>query len=169
LWAATGKPILRARIGINSGHVIVGNMGCANRLNYTILGDSVNVASRLEGLNRYYSTEFCISEYTSSLLDGRMVLRPMDRVSVKGKTSGILVLEVLEEKSKASSETVALAESFRTAFELYSNRDFTAAMQHYDDALVKNPEDGLARVMSERCQQYIKNPPPNHWDGIYRM
>ncbi|MSR31403.1 MAG: adenylate/guanylate cyclase domain-containing protein [Gemmataceae bacterium] len=162
-----GLPVLSMRIGLNTGNVIVGNIGTSERLNYTALGDAVNLASRLEGANKHYGTRILASENTVSGLQGEILCRPVDFMAVKGISQGLLVHELLGLVKDCSADLLKQAELTRNAWELYQARNWSEAANAYGELRAAFPQDELARRMEERSQGFIKNPPGSEWDGTF--
>lgn len=173
-WTAEGKPALHTRFGINSGEVSVGNMGSSDRMNYTVLGDAVNLASRLEGVNKYYSTNIIVGESTYEVVKTKFCFRPLDVVAVKGKHHGVKIYQLLagpanEPGIAPSPDDLRLRELTERAFTAYLDRDFKSAMELYADLSRAFPHDPLGALFVARCREYLVNPPDAEWDGVMRL
>lgn len=166
-WEQEGLPPLRARIGLHTGEAIVGNFGSPRRLDYTAIGDTVNVASRLEGLNRVYGTEILISKATRRAVGEMMITRPIDRVAVKGRKEGLLVYELLGEVGGPADSEAPLHDRYVEALNLYFEKDWKAAAEGFESAIGDGPNNSAAILMRERCKQLLVNPPSADWDGVF--
>jgi adenylate cyclase len=157
---------IRARIGIATGDVLVGNIGSPERMNYTVMGDTANLAARLESLNKQYDTQLMISEATYEQAKATVVARPIDLVAVKGKKRGIRVYELLALKVDANREAEEIAAASEVALDAYLARDFAGAVAAYERILAKLPGDYAAEVMRDRAQGFVAAPPAADWDGV---
>jgi adenylate cyclase len=159
---------LYTRIGINSGEMVVGNMGTPSKMNYTIMGNAVNLAARLEGVNKQYDTGgILLSEYTKDLIgDDEFVLRPLSRVRVVGISTPVRLFELLDVRDTAPTELLATVRNWETIFKTYEAGDFPKALEGFKRTYNNNSNDLVARLYMNRCEQHIKTPPsPEDWDN----
>lgn len=168
-WEQEGKPQIRQRVGLHAADVFVGNLGSRMRMKYGVLGDGVNLASRVEQLNLRYSTEIVISEdaYVQDGVKDTFYTRPLDYVVVKGRKNPTMIYEVLDCKIFASETTKSIAEQACQAWESYKSRDFTQALQCLDNIteLKGLTDDPVGEVLHNRCQKFLLFPPGPDWDG----
>jgi adenylate cyclase len=166
-WANTGKDPFYTRIGIHTGEAIVGNMGYEERLNYTVLGDSVNLASRFEGVNKIYGTRIIVSQSTWEQCASLFEFRRLDKISVKGRREGIMIYELYSGKDEIEKPLRKLFSYYERGLEYYFDRNFQTALQYFNTVLKYRPVDGPSRIMRERCLRYKVKPPATDWDGTF--
>ncbi len=167
-WQTMGRPLIRIGVGVNSGPVTVGNLGSDRLFDYTAVGDNVNLASRLEGLNKYYGTSILISQTTAELIGGGFILREVDRVQVKGKAQAAGIFEVMGEGEAAPALTRFL-DSFHQGLALYRERRWPESLAAFAAALEEHPEDGASLRYQKLVQQLIAAPPGPEWEGVTVM
>jgi adenylate cyclase len=174
-WQAQGKPQLDIGIGLNSGVASVGNMGSVLRYGYTALGDTVNLSSRLEGLNKDYGTHIIVNETTyAATQEAKFVYRELDLIRVKGKTQPVMIYELIgragEESPYGSFADAQLRlDQFARGRTLYCARRWAEAQHVFQIMIDKWPDDGPARTYWKRCQEYLFDEPPSGWDGVFTM
>jgi class 3 adenylate cyclase len=160
---------LLTRIGINTGEMIVGNMGTQKKMNYTIISNAVNLAARLEGVNKQYGTWILASEETVKETGDSLLTRRLDRIRVVGIQEPIRIYEILETKADASAGLQKLAELFNEAFLLFESRKWTEAEVIFKRILHQFPKDGPAQLFLNRCLQFQHHPPVPNWDGVFKL
>jgi len=163
-----GEDIL-ARCGLNTGEAVAGNMGSKHKFNYTLMGDTVNLASRFEGANKPYGTLVMIGEGTYKVVKDHVVTRELDFLAVKGKERPVRVYELMGLAEDMDERTVELAARFNQAMDVYRQTKFEEAMAEFLKIIDDYDGDGPSKLYVARCREYIRSPPPLDWDGVYRM
>jgi len=167
-WAKLGRPYLHARTGVNSGLMLVGNLGSKYRFAYGVLGDHVNLGSRLEGLNKAYQTEIIIGENTAELLGDEFLLRELDMVQVVGREQAVRIYELLGNTGTSLPNEQAKAFSaYAAGLEAYRQQSWDDAIGLFNESLSLWQGDGPSLTMLERCEIYQKTPPPEGWEGVF--
>ena len=168
-WRAQGLPELPTRFGLATGPVVVGNMGAPTRLAYTVLGDTVNLASRLEGLNKVYGTTILVDIGTQQAGGDRYAMRHLDRIIVAGKTQATDIFEVLGETGTVPPVKLTAARRYEAAWDKYRSGDFHQALEELAGFEAEFGPDAAVERLRQTCEAYRRCPPDPDWDGISRM
>ncbi len=169
------RPEIYMRVGINTGSMVVGNLGSSKRMDYTIMGDSVNLSARLEPANKVYGTYTMLSQFTYDLAKDYIEVRPLDKLLVVGKKEAVQVYELLDLKGQLNPSIHGAVTEYLDAYALYGKRDFEGAKKHFEKALKLSIENadyitpGPSKLYLDRCEAYIKNPPPEDWNGVFAL
>jgi adenylate cyclase len=161
-----GERAIDIGVGMATGEVVVGNIGSPTRMEYTAIGDSVNLASRLEGANKYYHTKVLLDENTAHALKAPHCLREIDLLRVKGKDRPVAVFESLGYLEQTNSLADAMG-SFAEGLDAYRSGEWDRAIGRFEAALSARPEDEPSRMYLERCRVYRETPPPDDWGGVW--
>ncbi len=161
-----GKPEFHIGVGINYGEVTVGNIGTEKKMDYTVIGDMVNLASRLEGLTKPYHQKLIIAESLFPYVESQLAWRLLDTVAVKGKTTGVRIYTVARRVNKVEERAWT---RHNEAMRAYYDRDFDAAIEGLERVLAISPGDANATMLIERCRRFRVDPPPAGWDGVEVM
>jgi adenylate cyclase len=167
-WSTRGRPEISIGIGLNTGSVNVGNMGSDKRLAWTVIGDNVNLASRLEGMTKQYRTQIIISESTYAQVSHQFVAREVDKIRVKGKKQPVTIYELLAPLSQRGKYE-ALLTAYNTALACYRTRNWRVAAEKFGPILATHPYDGPTQVLLQRCLEFMEEPPAADWDGVHEM
>ena len=162
------SPLL-TRIGINTGEMVVGNMGTARKMDYTMMGNSVNLAARLEGVNKQYGTWKLISQYTYGHASNKIFVRKLDQVRVVGIHEPVQLYELLDEKREVMDQIQELVDIFHKGLDRFQLQDWKGADELFRKALKISSEDGPSKTYIKRCADFTKNPPPKNWDGVFNL
>jgi adenylate cyclase len=160
---------LLTRIGINTGSMVAGNMGTENKMNYTIMGNTVNLAARLEGVNKQYGTFMLASEATINETDGKILVRRLDRVRVVGINEPVRLHELVETQENASPGERKLVTVFHEALDFFEKRSWKEAAEGFRETLNLEEGKGPAKKYLDRCEKFLEEPPEDSWDGVYNL
>ncbi len=160
---------MSVRIGLNTGTAATGNMGSEMLFDYTAIGDTVNLASRLEGANRIYGTTVLVTETTLERAGDAVEARRIDRLSVKGRDRPVIVYELLGRSGEVEPEALRRRDQFEEGLERYWQRQWDEALGTFEDLLEVTPEDPPVRLFRDRCRAYRDDPPPTDWEGVFRL
>ncbi len=169
-WQAEGKPILYTRIGLHLGDAIVGNLGSSERINYTAIGDTINIASRLESINKIYGTQIIVSNSIYQEIKDHFILRLVDHVAAKDKQESSYLYELIAEtRNEVSYDINQYNIAFTKGFSAYQTNQWDQAIASFRECLDIYPDDTVATIFIHRCENFKSNPPPADWNGIWQV
>jgi adenylate cyclase len=166
---AAGKELVHIGIGVNTGEVVSGNIGSSKRMDYTVIGDGVNLAARLEGATKPYGTAILVSEFTVAALQDEYQIREVDRLRVKGKTLPVAVFEIMDHLEGIVTDLDQVRECYLAGLGAYRLRDWSGAKGHFGEAVKLSDSEALSRLYIDRCDHFMANPPAADWDGVWTM
>lgn len=168
-WRTQDKPMLHMRVGLCTGPAVVGNMGSRSRMDYTMMGDTVNTAARLEGVNKVYSIFTMIADETFKGIGERIQAREIDSINVVGKTEPVSVYQILGYPEDIDEPMAEAYAGYAEGLTAYRDQKWDQAIACFEKALAIAPDDGPSLTMKARCQEYKEDPPPEDWNGSYTM
>jgi adenylate cyclase len=169
-FAAKGQSVMRTRFGLHTGDVLVGNVGARDRMQYTCLGSNVNLAARIEGLNKFYGTQILASDAVRRRASTVFLFRRVDIVEAKGTSVPVTIYELMGERGEDAAfyvgpETIRQATKYEQAFDFYLHRDFGDALEILKELDTEQPDDPVVALLSRKCKQFLLKPPPPNWNG----
>ncbi len=165
-WKQDGFPTILSRMGMNTGQAVVGNMGSQQRMDYTMMGDTVNLASRLEGANKAYGSFTMISQTTYEYVKDDFLTRKLDLLQVVGKSEPIAVYELIDRRGHADQRTIDILNGYNEALLEYEKRNWEEAMNKFD-RIAKEYDDAPSATYAQRCLKFKRKAPPTDWNGVY--
>ncbi|MBW2607612.1 MAG: CHASE2 domain-containing protein [Deltaproteobacteria bacterium] len=168
-WKENEKPQLKMRIGLCTGNAVVGNMGSESRMDYTMMGDTVNTAARLEGINKIYGIYTLISESTCIAAGSRIATREIDTINVVGKKEPVTIYQLLGYAGDVDDLAKNMNEHYAAALHAYRNQDWDKAIDFFNAALKISSDDAPSKTMINRCNEYKADPPGKNWNGSYTV
>jgi adenylate cyclase len=167
---AQNKNPIYIGIGINTAQVLAGTIGSMKRMDYTIIGDGVNLASRLESANKYFGTNILISHHTFLIIKNIFPCREIDLIKVKGKDNAVSIYEVLDFDDKDSSLQInKYNKKFQEGLNFYRDRKWKEGIKKFNNILSVNPNDRVSQIYIDRCKFMIENPPDKNWEAVWVM
>jgi adenylate cyclase len=167
---------MRMRIGVNTGPIVTGNMGSRMRMNYTMMGDAVNLAARLESAAKQYGVYTMLSHYTCELVKNDFEVRELDKITVVGKSEPVVIFELMAKKGELTPERQKMVERYKEGLALYYGQKWDQALSVLREAEQQEPFRAITpKNMSpslnliKRCEEYKKTPPPSDWDGVFKL
>jgi len=168
-WQTQDKPMLHMRVGLCTGPAVVGNMGSRSRMDYTMMGDTVNTAARLEGVNKVYSIFTMIADETFKGIGEHLQAREIDSINVVGKTEPVSVYQILGYPEDIDEPMAEAYAGYAEGLAAYRDRQWDQAIAAFEKVLAIAPDDGPSKTMQARCIEYKADPPPEDWNGSYAM
>ena len=173
-WKNDGRQPWVTRFGVHAGDTIVGNVGSSDRIDYTVIGDTVNIASRLEGLNKYYGTNILVSDQIADVCADTFLFRHIDHSLPKGAVRPLQILELVgmfdgPEEFQIQPAQAKLVVDWNEVYEVYNSRDWIKALDAFEQFKLQYPEDRVAAIYLERITEFLVDPPADDWDGIMRF
>jgi len=168
-WKEQNIPVFDIGVGVNTGPMVVGNMGSSKRFDYTVTGDSVNLGSRLEGANKQYHTNVIISEFTCNVIKGAFHVRELDSVRVVGKKMPVRIFELRGKSDGQGNQEGEFLQVYTEGMGCYRDRQWERSVELFTKALGIYPTDSVCKLYIERCKDLIVDSPPADWDGVFEM